>query len=116
MPDPTLVNPQVVDLINQVHRATLYEDRIQRSGAGKAYQSVAQSSALAIQDATDALRNIQTIATTAAGVAVAQLLATGDPRFKDALQEIQQMVTSATDDYAKVGQKATDIIQNFPTS
>jgi uncharacterized protein YukE len=115
MPNPTSVNPQVVDLINQVHRATLYEDRITRSGAGKAYQSVAQSSAIAVQDATDALRNISTIATTAAGVAIAQLLATGNGQYVDALKEIQKMVTSAADDYAKVGAAATVIINQFPT-
>ena len=115
MANPMLVNPQVVDLINQVHRATLFEDRIQRSGAGKAYQSVAQSSAIAVQDATDALRNISTIATTAAGVAVAQLLATGDDKYAKALSDIQQMVTHAADDYAKVSAAATVVVQNFPT-
>lgn len=115
MANPMLVNPQVVDLINQVHRATLYEDRIQRSGAGKAYQSVAQSGAIAVQDATDALRNISTIATTAAGVAVAQLLATGNSQYVDALKEIQQMMTSASQDYATVSAAATTVVQNFPT-
>jgi hypothetical protein len=115
MPNPMLVNPQVVDLINQVHRATLCDDRIKSSGAGKAYQSVAQSGAIAVQDATDALRNISTIATTAAGVAVAQLLATGNTQYVDALKEIQLMITSASDDYAKVSAAATAVVQNFPS-
>ena len=46
------------------------------SGASaKALQSVAQSVALAIQDATDNLRNVNTIGTTAIGAAMSQLLA-----------------------------------------
>lgn len=116
MPNPTVVNPQVVDLINQVHNATLFEDRILRSGAGKAYQSVAQSSAIAVQDATDALRNISTIATTAAGVAIAQLLATGKPQYAEALKSVQDMMTNATTDYTSIGKAATDIVKNFPSS
>ena len=39
---------------------------IKASGAGKAYQSVTQSTAIAIGDATSYLRNIETIATAAA--------------------------------------------------
>jgi type IV secretory pathway TrbF-like protein len=115
MANPISVNPQVIDLINQVQRATLCDDRITRSGAGKAYQSVAQSGAIAVQDATDALRNISTIATTAAGVAVAQLLATGNDKYALALQDIQKMMTSASDDYAKVSAAATVVVQNFPS-
>jgi hypothetical protein len=41
---------------------------------GKVYQSVAQSAAIAIQDAADALRNLTTIEATAAGVAMAEML------------------------------------------
>ncbi len=70
MPDPTIVNAQVVDVINKVQAATMAPQVVLTSGAGKAYQSVAQSSAIAVQDAADALRNISTIATTAAGAAL----------------------------------------------
>ena len=65
--DPSNVNAQVIDVINQVQTATMSATVVKTSGAGKAYQSVAQSAAIAVQDAADALRNVSTNATTAAG-------------------------------------------------
>lgn len=59
---------------------------MKEEGAMKAYQSVAQSTALAIQDSVDNLRNINTISTTALGVAVAQMLA--DPLTAELYQPI----------------------------
>lgn len=44
--------------------------------AGAAYQAVAESTALAIQDATDELRNINTIEATAEGIATEEELET----------------------------------------
>jgi hypothetical protein len=84
------------------------------SGAGKAYQSVAQSTAIAVQDATDALRNISTIATTAMGVAMAQLLATGDQKYATALDKAKELVQDATEDYAKIGSAAAAVLKGFP--
>jgi hypothetical protein len=115
MPDPTLVNAQVVDVINKSASATMASQVVLTSGAGKAYQSVAQSSAIAVQDAADALRNISTIATTAAGVAMAQFLATGEPRYETALNHAQDMVKSATSDYLRIGTAAASILEHFPS-
>ncbi|MBC2806418.1 hypothetical protein C3Y94_025010, partial [Rhizobium ruizarguesonis] len=53
--DPSNVNAQVIDVINQVQTATMSASVVKTSGAGKAYQSVAQSAAIAVQDAADAL-------------------------------------------------------------
>lgn len=113
--DPTNVNPQIVDVINQVQLATMQPQVVLTSGAGKAYQSVAQSSAIAVQDAADALRNVSTIATTAAGVAMAQYLATGLPKYKDVIQEAQTMVTGATSDFKAIGEAAASVLKNFPS-
>jgi hypothetical protein len=112
---PTHVDPQIIDLINQVQTATMSQQVVLTSGAGKAYQSVAQSAAIAIQDAADALRNVSTIATTAAGVAMAQLLATGDSKYQTALNEAQAMMKSATEDFSKVGEAASKVLTNFPS-
>jgi hypothetical protein len=112
--DPTKVNAQVIDVINQVQLATMSPQVVLTSGAGKAYQSVAQSTAIAVQDATDALRNISTIATTAMGVAMAQFLATGDPKYATALDKAQEMVQGATTDYAKIGSAAAAVLKGFP--
>ncbi|MFN4296860.1 MAG: hypothetical protein ACK4FB_08450 [Brevundimonas sp.] len=113
--DPAHVNPQIVDVINQVQLATMGPQVVLTSGAGKAYQSVAQSSAIAVQDAADALRNVSTIATTAAGVAMAQYLATGLPKYKDVIQEAQTMVTGATEDFKAIGEAASSVLKNFPS-
>ena len=115
MSDPTVVNPQIIDVINQVQTATLSHQVVLTSGAGKAYQSVAQSTAIAVQDATDALRNVSTIATTAAGVAMAQLLATGDDKYVKVLTQAQTLVTQATVDYGAIGAAAALVLKNFPS-
>lgn len=80
----------------------------------KAQQAVAQSSAIAIQDAADNLRNLSTITTTAIGVALAQLLATGDPKYSKVIEEAQKVMTKGTENYAKVGEKAAKILSDFP--
>jgi len=86
------------------------------SSAGKAYQFVAQSSAIAIQDATDYLRNMSTIATTAAGVAAAQMIE--HPEQVAELQKIivaaQSMVQEAANNFEMISQKAAQAINNFP--
>ncbi|KVH37498.1 hypothetical protein WT01_24510 [Burkholderia cepacia] len=112
--DPMKVNSQIIDVINQSQLATMSPQVVLTSGAGKAYQSVAQSTALAVQDATDALRNISTIATTAAGVALAQLLVSTDPKYVTALQQAQALMHAATEDFAKVGTAAAAVLKGFP--
>jgi hypothetical protein len=109
-------NSQMIDTINATQAATMSPQVVLTSGAGKAYQSVAQSSAIAIQDATDMLRNISTIATTASGVAIAQMLATPpNPGAAEALTAAQTMMTSATAEYAAIGAAAAAILQEFPS-
>ncbi|WP_422506080.1 hypothetical protein [Stenotrophomonas sp. GZD-301] len=112
--DPTKVNAQVIDVINQVQFATMSPQVVLTSGAGKAYQSVAQSAAIAVQDAADALRNVSTIATTAAGVAMAQYLATGEDKYAKALTQAQSLMQGATDDFARVGTAAATVLKDFP--
>ncbi|HEU0099462.1 MAG TPA: hypothetical protein VFQ67_11895 [Allosphingosinicella sp.] len=108
------VNPKVIDIINQAQMATMDPQVVLTSGAGKAYQSVAQSTAIAIQDATDALRNISTIATTATGVVVAQLLV-GDEKHANLLPKLQAIMKSATEDYVAIGAAAANILTEFPS-
>jgi UDP-N-acetylmuramoylalanine-D-glutamate ligase len=112
--DSAVVNSQVIDIINQAQKATMDPQVVLTSGAGKAYQSVAQSTAIAIQDATDALRNISTIATTATGVVVAQMLV-GDDKNAPLLSDIQNIMQSATKDYVAIGQAAAGILSQFPS-
>jgi len=116
MNDIVNVNPKIMNTLQAVQQASLTGTVISHSGAGKAYQSVAQSSAIAIQDATDQLRNFGTIGTTAAGVAVAQMLATGDYQtFGNVLKEINKMLTDSADNFNTVSGYASSVVSEFPT-
>ena len=112
----TQVNPLITDVITQTQRATLTKGPIQASGQGKAYQSVAQSTAIASPATTDALRNVTTVASTAAGVALAQILATGNAKqYQPALDTAKAMVTTAIEDFAAVGEAAGKVLSSFPS-
>ncbi len=80
----------------------------------KAQQAVAQSAAIAIQDAADNLRNLSTITTTAIGVALAQLLATGDEKYAKVIEEAQKVMVNGTENFASIGEKASKVLQDFP--
>ncbi|QDX25959.1 hypothetical protein FPZ54_07935 [Sphingomonas suaedae] len=114
MSDPMTVNPQVTDAIHQMQSAVLSPEVVLTSGAGKAYQSVAQSAAIAVQDATDALRNATTLATAATAAATAQFLATGDPRYLEALPRMAAIADKAIADYQAVGEAAASVLKAFP--
>ncbi len=109
------VDPSIIDAINQTQFATMSHQVVMTAGAGKAYQAAAQSAALAIQDAVDSLRHTTAIATTASGIALAQFLASGDPRYLEALSAAQTMVTSAIEDFAAVGAAAAAVVNEFPS-
>lgn len=90
---------------------------MKQEGAMKAYQSVAQSTALAVQDAVDNLRNINTISATVQGVAMAQMLA--NPAMVSVYEPIvtnaQQMSTFAAQNFLTIGQNAATVLTGFPT-
>lgn len=87
-------------------------------GAGKAYQSVAQSTAITIQDATDNLRNINTITATALGVAMAQALANPSTasQYTPIIQMAEGMADWAAGNYLKIGQNAATVLEGYPSS
>lgn len=88
---------------------------IQLAAAGRAYQSVAQSTAIAIQDATDYLRNISTISLTSIGVGMA-LLAADQPQGTTLISKAQQIATDAIQHFAKVGDAAIKVASTYPKS
>jgi hypothetical protein len=107
------LDPRIVDAIDQVQRATLDSQVVAADGAGKAYHAVAQAAAIAVQDAADSLRGMTALASTAAGVALAQYLATGDPRFLEALDRSRGLVDRAIADYAAIGAASAKIVKDF---
>ncbi len=114
MSEPVTVNKQVINALNVLNHGTMDADKVQASGAGKAFQSVAQSAAIAVQDAADSLRNVSTIVNTAAGVALAQYVATLDPLYAEVITESQTMMASAITNFTQIGAAASAIVQGFP--
>ncbi len=83
------------------------------SAKTKAQQAVAQSTAIAVQDAADNLRNVSTITTTAISVALAQLLATGDKKYADVIDNAQKAMANTIENYAQIGEKSAKILNDF---
>ena len=83
-------------------------------GTGNAGHSIAQSSAIAMQDATDNLRNLNTLSTTAIGVALSQDVLTGDPKFGEMIQEAQKIVSNGADNFEVVGTKVANVFKQLP--
>ena len=103
-------------VIEATQKAAMSQEAIKASGAGKAYQSVAQSTAIAVQDAADYLRNVSTISTTAQGVAMAKFIATKDPIYLQVIQEAQKMTVKASAAFKQIGTDAGDVLKGFPSS
>ncbi len=82
-----------------------------------AYNSVAQSAAIAIQDAVDNLRNVNAI--TAAVIGTALAMALEDPAMTDQLQVVvgfaKKMSEDATENFRTVGKSAADVLNSFPS-
>jgi hypothetical protein len=113
--DQTTVDARIIDAINRTQEAVLAPQIVLTSGAGKAYQLVAQSAAIAIQDATDALRATSIIAATAASVTMTKFLTSGDPKYLLGLTAARDMMATATNDFAKVGATAASMVKEFPS-
>lgn len=116
MTDSTTEESALQRAISATEKATIDPTVVRASGAGKAYQSVAQSAAIAVQDATDYLRNVGTISTTAAGVAMAQYVATDGAEGEKAIAMAQSLMDTAIDQFAKIGVEAAQIVTKFPSS
>ncbi len=93
-----------------VHASIVPED------SGIAYRAVAQSTAIAIQDAVENLRNINTVALTMIGAASAQSIS--DPSSVDQMQKVIEMAQKITEDaianLSKVGTATNQLLMNFP--
>ena len=72
--------------------------------------------AIAVQDGADYLRNVSTIAATAIGVAMAQIVATDGAQGTTALNKAQGLVAAAAKDFETIGQTAATVLNGFPKS
>lgn len=115
MPDITLVNPQLLETMNSVRFAVNSPEVAVETGSNKAFNFVAQAAAMAIQDATDNLRNLSTVSTTAIGVAMTQLVSSGDIHTWAPIVNLAQgLVTSSANDLTNIGNQVSDMLRKFP--
>ncbi|MCU1226413.1 MAG: hypothetical protein JWQ42_4506 [Edaphobacter sp.] len=115
MSDLSTLNAQLLDSIKQVRSAVSYPDITIETGSGKAFNFVAQAAAMAVQDATDNLRNISTMSTTAIGVAMTQLISSGDVQtWGPVVQVAQTLVRNCAVDFQTIGTQAAEVLRSFP--
>lgn len=106
------IDPAILDAILRTQEAVM-EPGVLGAGAGRAYQSVAASAAIAVQDATDMLRNVSTVSTTAIGVAMAQMIE-GDASAQKTLDAAQAALDGAAKTYAMICEAAAASLKSFP--
>ena len=101
--------------IQAAQAATLSQSVIKAAGAGKAYQSVALSTAIAVQDGTDYLRNVTSICTTAFGMFMIRFAATQNAKdLENAIKSLTPIDT-ATQQFQKIGTAAGNVLKGFPS-
>ena len=80
-----------------------------------AYPKVSQAAAFAVQDATDYLRNIMTMSTTAQGV-IFKLMVENEakaPLYIPILEQVQAAVTASQNNLQAVGTSAAAVLAGF---
>ncbi|MEJ2692696.1 MAG: hypothetical protein P8166_06440 [Candidatus Thiodiazotropha sp.] len=119
--EPNEVNGQIIDAVKTSTGAvpdkavstphgtsTVYANTI-------AYPKVSQAAAFAVQDATDYLRNIMTMSTTAQGV-IFKLMVEDEakaPLYIPILEQVQAAVTASQENLQAVGKSAAAVLSGF---
>ncbi|CDU04690.1 conserved hypothetical protein [Vibrio coralliirubri] len=78
--------------------------------SSEANLSVAQSGAIAVSDAVDALRNVNSIRTTTIGVALSLMLESDDERYTKVIQEATKIGALEIDNFGETASKARELI------
>ena len=106
-----------------VNKANLDPKTVKTEGAGKAYQAVAQSMALAVQDGTNYLRNVEALALAALSVLTEQMvkstLEKDMTEAKNCVTSIadvnEKLVTPAVTTFGAIGETAGEVLNKFPS-
>lgn len=109
----TTVNPQILSAVSSTNSSVLGASK--ETGAGVAYQKASQAAAFAVQDATDYLRNVMTVALTAQGIALKLMIEKKDPSYAPVLAAAHEAVTMAQAAFGAIGTTAGQVVSSFPT-
>ena len=115
MPKTEVITPTVLETVETTNKMVIDPKTTRIHGSGSAYQAVSQTMAMTVQDASALLRNINTLSTTAMGVATAKLISDGDPKMAAVIQQAQQTIENAAETFKTIGTYSGDILKNFPT-
>jgi hypothetical protein len=84
---------------------------------GLATQNIAQSAALAVADGVDMMRNVETIMTTAMGVAMAQWIANpANVLYEQIIQQASTQIAQAATNFTKIATAASGALADFKPS
>ncbi len=109
------LNQQIVQAVDKTNQVVLGAAATEANGV--AYQKVAQAAAFSVQDSTDYLRNIMTIAATAQGVCLQKMISTEEVEpYAQIMQKAQEAVTAAQTNFAAVGTSSASVASGFPNS
>lgn len=111
------VNPAILQAVRKANLATTgsASPTPAKQSQGMAVQSVAQSMAIAVQDATDLLRNVSTIETTAIGVATSKWISEpANLLYKPIIDQSMQVMQETAKVFSTIGNSAGAIVGNFP--
>lgn len=112
------VNSQIVDAVQQTRNAVRIaaDDTSKVLDAGIGYQKASQAAAFAVQDATDYLRNVMTIASTTEGIVMKLMIEHKEEAalYLPILTAAQGAVSAAAAALTAVGTAATGVATNFP--
>ncbi|CAH7338825.1 conserved hypothetical protein [Vibrio chagasii] len=78
--------------------------------SSEASLSVAQSGAIAVSDAVDALRNVNSIRTTTIGVALSHMLESDDERYTKVIDQATKIGALEIDNFGETAAKARELI------
>lgn len=111
-PLSTALNPQIVQAVGTTNHAVL--NGAVPGANGVAYQKVSQAAAYAVQDSTDYLRNIMSMASATTGVAMQKMLVDkkAEP-YSEIIKAATQAVTDAQKTFSGVGEAASTVVKDF---
>lgn len=88
---------------------------IKAQGAGKAYQSVATSMAITVQDATDYMRTISIVSQAAQAKCIEKIVVEKDPSYALILAVVQENMDKSIETFGKMVEAAGKGLKNFPS-
>lgn len=104
-----------MDALDSISSNVLDPSVIKAQGAGKAYQSVATSMAIAVQDATDYLRTMNVVSQAATAVCIEKII---EQQFQyiPSLLVVQKNMDKSVETFSKIVEAAGSGLSKFPSS